>query len=249
MRTGGGDGRRERGKNLFVQSAGRSGNLLVINLMEKEDKILLASKQQFYRRLRSIYPPFALVYISLLRYICSTCFSFRAVAYAFIFPLCCLNINGFICTVAAVNLSQGCMNFFLFGENHLFAEAGFSVILAAVNSVMLKQKGGEDAVMKRITVGVCIFVLCLYVARENDYQYGPVSDPNLINVFVTELFATIGIIFATGPIKVALEVQGGETSVKEMKEGFEERSYKFNRNIGVKEQDVLPSQAPNLGLR
>ena len=66
-------------------------------------------------------------------------------------------------------------------------------------------------------------VAILGLGREFGYTYGPMGDMHLANVFVTEMFSTIAIIFATGPIKVFLEVQSGKTSVKDLKDGFEDR--------------------------
>ena len=73
--------------------------------MEKEEKILRESKHSFYARLSVFYGPFALCYISILRLLCTTQFKFNAVAYAYVFPLCCLQIHSFIWTIAAVNFS------------------------------------------------------------------------------------------------------------------------------------------------
>ena len=60
--------------------------------MEKEEKIRAQQDQIYYGRLRAAYGPFALLFLSALRYFATKYMGFEQVAYCFVFPISCLSI-------------------------------------------------------------------------------------------------------------------------------------------------------------
>lgn len=160
----------------------------------------------------------AIIYVCFLRYISFTFFDFDAVAYAFIFPLCCLKVKNFWMTIAIVNLSQSILNIYLYGHNNLYVEAGFTVLCRLANDFIFRDKRlGDEAIMVQITGSICLYIGCLYTYRDYGFVYQPVMSESYINIALTEFFSTLAIIFATGPIRLFLEVKEGSTSMDKIK--------------------------------
>ena len=99
--------------------------------------------------MRAAYGPFALVLMSTIRYIGTRHLKFSTAAYAIVFPICCLNIFGEICTLLVTLATQSLINYYLYDYSvNLFVfEVVFSVACAIGNYAINKTKDGDDKVL------------------------------------------------------------------------------------------------------
>ena len=102
----------------------------------------------------------------------------------------------------------------------------FCAVLGAI-SVLLKlkiEKGAEDKSGDIVLPAIALSNLA-YAAL---VTFWPMPLPHIANdqtfmsLFFKEVFATILVIFSTGPIKVYLDVKRGKTSVGELKANYED---------------------------
>ena len=163
---------------------------------------------------------------------------FRQSAYGMVYPVFCLEVWGNVWATAVIAaVTQGLLNCFMFGQDSVTFELLYCLVLTVINQGM-KEKGMEDYMMMRLVLASGTYMLMssagIFPQAAHEGQ-----DFTLMSLFFTELLASIMIIFALGPLKVWLNIQSGETSLKDIKDGFEDRQVWMQKNLGVK-PTVLP---------
>lgn len=125
----------------------------------------------------------------------------------------------------------------MFGQTSVTFELLFCLVITIVH-IGLKEQGQGDNMLLKLACFTFIFTFMTRVGIfENAAQEG--MEYTAAGLFFSELFSTICVIFCFGPIKVWMDIQRGETSLKDIKDGFGERPTWMARNPG---DTVLPER-------
>ena len=198
--------------------------------MEKEEKIAeqqrLAEEMSFYGRLRTYYPAFAIFWLCILRLVFKYLFEFRPNACAFIFPVVSLTLVNLPVTALVAFVTQSAFNIIIFDQPRdslVIDDIIFNVAFVFLITLIAKITYDANPIKQIVLMSLAYTVLLMAWPLA---QYTPVSFPDTkrsdFSRFLTEVIASVIIIFSTGPFKVYLDVKRGATSVKQMKDEYEE---------------------------
>ena len=198
--------------------------------MEKEEKIAeqqrLAEEMSFYGRLRTYYPAFAIFWLCILRLVFKYLFEFRPNACAFIFPVVSLTLVNLPVTALVAFVTQSAFNIIIFDQPRdslVIDDIIFNVAFVSLITLIAKITYDANPIKQIVLMSLAYTGLLMAWPLA---QYTPVSFPDTkrsdFSRFLTEVIASVIIIFSTGPFKVYLDVKRGATSVKQMKDEYEE---------------------------
>ena len=105
----------------------------------------------------------------------------------------------------------------------------------------------KDPVIMGITSGCILFTFMSQMQPAAVHTPGPLGNeeapPTIVGTFALSWFQTVVIIFATGWIKVWLDVKRGATSVSEMESDLQDQRGWLHKKMGIDNRGgVLPNQ-------
>ena len=136
-------------------------------------------------------------------------------------------------------------------KNTLMFNGFFSAMLGAI-AIVLKlkvEKGNEDnsgdSVIPSIILSSLAFA-ALTTMWPTPLTHLNLHEKSFMSVFLRAAISTIIVIFATGPVKVWLDVKRGKTSVAEMRDNYEDQRGWLHTRMGVDNRPgLLPDRQQN----
>ena len=203
----------------------------------------------FYGRLRTYYPAFGFFWLCVLRLVFKYVFEFRPNACAFIFPIVSLNLMNLPVTALVALLTQSAFNIVIFDlprDTLIVDDLIFNALFVLIITVIAKFMYDANPVQQIVLMSLVYTGMNMAWPLQT---YTPVSFPDTTRsefaLFMSEVFASIVIIFTTGPIKVYLDVKRGATTIKELSDGYEESQDWLHKKLGAQEDTgILPTKRP-----
>ena len=220
--------------------------------MEKEEKIAkqqkLAAEMSFFGRIRAYYPAFAVFYVSVIRLLLWYTIGVSTKACSFIFMTQCLVLYNMPVNMLVTFVTQTLVSNLIergavwpVPQEVLVFHALFTGLLGVsyfgLNKAFVKSKKDKDPVFGYIASSCLIFGILCSVMPEGIQSPGPIgaddSPASFIGTVLFTFFQTICVTFATGPIKVWLDVKGGKTSLKEMQDDYIDERTWLHKKMGA----------------